>query len=97
MQRWLQGKQRLGVIRKFERKRGSHLITLIPRQETLSFLGIKFARYIDIEDSEQVLRADRRSSTSTCPISPESPDASAKSPECQEVIGKTERWQERVN
>ena len=47
------------VIDAIERKRGSRLITLIHRQETMSFLGIPISRYIDIEDSEQVLRAIR--------------------------------------
>lgn len=40
-------------------KRKSVVITLIHRQEVLSFLGIPLARYIDIDDSEQVLRAIR--------------------------------------
>ncbi len=94
MQRWLQEKQRPGIIRRFERKRGSRLITMIHRQEALSFLGIQFTRHIDIEDSEPVLRADRRSNTSPFHVSPDSPDASAKIPECQE---ETERWQRRVS
>jgi len=47
------------IIRDFEKRRGSRLITLIHRQEALSFLGIPLARYINIEDSEQVLRAIR--------------------------------------
>lgn len=47
------------LMRAIEKRRGSHLITLIHRQEALSFLGIAFSRYIDIEDSEQVLRAIR--------------------------------------
>jgi ClpP class serine protease len=47
------------VMRTLERRRGSRLITLIHRQESLSFLGIGFSRYIDIEDSEQILRAIR--------------------------------------
>lgn len=47
------------VIDALERKRGSRLITLIHRQETMSLLGIPISRYIDIEDSEQVLRAIR--------------------------------------
>jgi len=47
------------LMRAVEKKRGSRLITLIHRQEALSFLGIAFSRYIDIEDSEQVLRAIR--------------------------------------
>ena len=47
------------VIDAIERKRGSRLITLIHRQETMSLLGIPISRYIDIEDSEQLLRAIR--------------------------------------
>ncbi|MGK0618746.1 SDH family Clp fold serine proteinase [Meiothermus cerbereus] len=46
-------------ITDLERKRKSRVITLIHRQEGFSFLGIPFARYIDIDDSEQVLRAIR--------------------------------------
>jgi ClpP class serine protease len=40
-----------------ERKRGSRVITLVNRQETMSILGFPIARYINIEDSERVLRA----------------------------------------
>lgn len=40
-------------------RRGSNVITLIHRQETVSFLGIPLTRYIDIDDSEEVLRAIR--------------------------------------
>ncbi|HEY9870315.1 MAG TPA: ATP-dependent Clp protease proteolytic subunit [Candidatus Obscuribacterales bacterium] len=40
-----------------ERKRGSRVIALINRQETMSILGFPIARYINIEDSERVLRA----------------------------------------
>ena len=47
------------TMRQLEKKRGSRVISLIHRQEILSFLGIGFSRYIDIEDSEQVLRAIR--------------------------------------
>jgi ClpP class serine protease len=43
----------------FEKRRGTQLITMIHRQETMNFLGFPIARYIDIEDSEQVLRAIR--------------------------------------
>ncbi|MDW7739807.1 MAG: ATP-dependent Clp protease proteolytic subunit [Bacillota bacterium] len=42
-----------------ERRRGSRVITLIHRQEALSLLGIPLTRYINIEDSEQVLTAIR--------------------------------------
>ncbi len=46
-------------IAELERKRGSRVITLIHRQEAISFLGIPVSRFIDIDDSEQVLRAIR--------------------------------------
>lgn len=50
---------RLRLIRDLEIKRGSRLITLIHRQEAISLLGIPISRYINIEDSEHVLRAIR--------------------------------------
>lgn len=50
---------RLKILRRFQRKRGSRLITLIHRQEFLSFLGIPFSRFINIEDAELILRAIR--------------------------------------
>ncbi|HFQ14935.1 MAG TPA: hypothetical protein ENK41_01160 [Rhodobacteraceae bacterium] len=40
-----------------EQSRGSRVIALIHRQETMSFLGFPLMRYIDINDSEEVLRA----------------------------------------
>src|SRR2546422_1695225 len=51
--------RRQAAIRAIEQSRHSRLITMIHRQETMSFLGFPIARYIDIEDSEQVLRAIR--------------------------------------
>ena len=51
--------RRAAAIRTLESKTGSRVITMIHRQETLSFLGIPLVRYIDIEDSERVLRAIR--------------------------------------
>ena len=50
-----------------EKKRGSRVITLIHRQEALSILGIPLTRYINIEDSEQVLTAIRLT-CKDCPI-----------------------------
>jgi ClpP class serine protease len=41
------------------KRRGATIITLIHRQETISLLGIPLARYIDIDDSQSVLRAIR--------------------------------------
>lgn len=46
-------------IIELERKRGSRIITLIHRQEALNLLGVPLTRFINIEDSEQVLRAIR--------------------------------------
>jgi ClpP class serine protease len=51
--------RRYRAIRKLERVRGSRVITLIHRQEAISLLGIPLRRFIDVEDSEQVLRAIR--------------------------------------
>lgn len=52
-------KARVKLIRKIERKRGSRLITLIHRQELISLFGIPLTRFINVEDSEQILRAIR--------------------------------------
>ncbi|MBO8129700.1 MAG: hypothetical protein H0Z39_10995 [Peptococcaceae bacterium] len=52
-------KARIKLIRKIEKERGSRLITLIHRQELLSLLGFPLTRYINIEDSEHILRAIR--------------------------------------
>ncbi len=57
-QRYLEA-MRQRVIHSIERKRGPRVITMLHRQETMSFLGFPVSRYIDIEDSEQVLRAIR--------------------------------------
>jgi ClpP class serine protease len=57
-QRLLAGR-RYRAIQKLERTRGSRVITLIHRQESVSLLGIPLRRFIDVEDSEQVLRAIR--------------------------------------
>lgn len=50
---------RLSLIRSMERRYGWRAITLIHRQERMGFLGFPIYRYIDIEDSETVLRAIR--------------------------------------
>ncbi|HOB42589.1 MAG TPA: enoyl-CoA hydratase-related protein [Bacillota bacterium] len=50
---------RYRVIRNFEKRRRSRVITLIHRQESTNLFGMTFGRHIDIEDSEQVLRAIR--------------------------------------
>src|SRR3954470_8893245 len=44
-------------IAQLENMRNSRVILLVHRQETMRFLGFPIARYIDINDSEEVLRA----------------------------------------
>ena len=60
---YLQQQMLLGArarkMAELERKRKSRVITLIHRQEAVSFLGIPISRFINIDDSEQVLRAIR--------------------------------------
>jgi len=48
---------RLRLMRELEKRRDSRVIALIHRQETMALLGFPIYRYIDIEDSEEVLRA----------------------------------------
>src|SRR6185295_18449764 len=45
------------MISKIENDRGSRVILLVHRQEMMSFLGFPVYRYIDVNDSEEVLRA----------------------------------------
>jgi ClpP class serine protease len=45
--------------RAMEKARGSRVITMIHRQETMALLGLPIARYITIEDSERILREIR--------------------------------------
>ena len=44
-------------IAQLERQRSSRVILLVHRQETMRLLGFPLMRYIDISDSEEVLRA----------------------------------------
>ena len=48
---------RMRKIAKLERKRNSRVILLVHRQETMRLLGFPVMRYIDVNDSEEVLRA----------------------------------------
>ncbi len=50
---------RLRLIRKMEKKYGWRVITMIHRQERIGILGVPVYRFIDIEDSEAVIRAIR--------------------------------------
>ena len=57
VQRQMMLLQRRRALSALSRKRESTMITLIHRQESMSFLGIPIVRYIDIDDAEDVLRA----------------------------------------
>jgi len=59
IQKYLLNSARASLLRKIAQIRKSTVITLIHRQETVAFFGIPLARYIDIDDSEEVLRAIR--------------------------------------
>jgi ClpP class serine protease len=58
-QRHMLAASRLKLLHQLERRRGTRAIALIHRQETMSFLGFPLLRYIDIQDSEEILRAIR--------------------------------------
>lgn len=55
-QRFLEA-SRQRLIGRIESQRQSRVILLVHRQETMSILGFPVFRYIDVDDSEQVLRA----------------------------------------
>jgi ClpP class serine protease len=57
--RWRRDRARRDLLRRLEQERGSRVITLIHRQEGFGLFGMAFGRYIDIDDSEQLLRAIR--------------------------------------
>jgi len=58
-QHYMLQSHRLKMIEKLENQRKSRVITLIHRQEMFSLMGLPISRYINIEDSEQILRAIR--------------------------------------
>jgi len=58
---------RLRVLNRFERGRKTRAIALVHRQETMSILGFPVMRYIDVNDSEEVLRAIKLTDAD-CPI-----------------------------
>jgi ClpP class serine protease len=51
--------RRTRALEALQRARGSQVIAMIHRQETVGFLGVPLFRFIDIDDSEAVLRAIR--------------------------------------
>src|SRR3954470_4731077 len=60
VQRQMLAAARRRTLASIAKERDATVITLIHRQETLSLLGIPLARYIDIDDSQSVLRAIRK-------------------------------------
>lgn len=50
---------RSGWLRRLEQERSSRVIALIHRKETVNIMGVPMIEYMDIEDSEAVLRAIR--------------------------------------
>ncbi|HWH77878.1 MAG TPA: ATP-dependent Clp protease proteolytic subunit [Candidatus Binatus sp.] len=50
---------RTKLLTEFQNQRKSRVIAMIHRQETVSVLGVPVSNYIDIEDSEEILRAIR--------------------------------------
>ena len=55
---------RMRKLAQLERDRHSRVILLVHRQETMKFLGFPVMRYIDVNDSEEVLRAIKLTDTS---------------------------------
>jgi ClpP class serine protease len=51
--------RRVRALTAMQKARGTRVIAMIHRQETVGFLGVPLFRFIDIEDSEAVLRAIR--------------------------------------
>lgn len=52
-------KKRKKAIEAIQNERGTRVITLIHREETISLFGIPISKYLDIEDAEVALRAIR--------------------------------------
>jgi ClpP class serine protease len=59
VQQWALTTRRARALTALQKVRGSRVIAMIHRQETVGFLGVPLYRFIDIEDSEAVLRAIR--------------------------------------
>ncbi len=57
IQKKLLEKARHRMIARIGRQRNSRVILLVHRQETMSLLGFPLLKYIDINDSEEVIRA----------------------------------------
>lgn len=57
LQRRYMDAMRIRKIAQIEKARKSRVILLVHRQETMSLLGFPLMRYIDVNDSESILRA----------------------------------------
>src|ERR1700736_2215314 len=61
LQPWLKQRMleasRIRLMHRIEKDRGSRVILLVHRQETMSFLGFPVYRYIDVNDAAEVIRA----------------------------------------
>jgi ClpP class serine protease len=57
LRQWTRDTMRMRKIAQLERERDSRVILLVHRQETMRLLGFPIVRYIDVNDSEEVLRA----------------------------------------
>ena len=57
--------RRARALSELQKKRGTRVIAMIHRQETVGVLGVPFYRVIDIEDSEAVLRVIRLTDDAT--------------------------------
>jgi ClpP class serine protease len=64
-QKYALNRSRRNLLSKIGRIRNSTVIVLIHRQETIAFLGIPLRKYIDIDDSEEVLRVIREAPQDT--------------------------------
>src|SRR5215211_6983549 len=67
IQRRLLDLSRQRALSRLASERGSTVVTLIHRQETMSFLGFPLVRYINIDDAEGVLSAIRSTPAARAP------------------------------
>ncbi len=58
--------KRVSLLGKMERERRCRVIALVHRQETMSLLGFPIIRYINIEDSVEILRAIKLTDKNVC-------------------------------
>jgi ClpP class serine protease len=65
VQQWALSARRARALKVLQKARGSQVIAMIHRQETVGLLGVPLYRFIDIEDSEAVLRAIRMTPAET--------------------------------